>query len=172
MRWKKKQFNAFQRISSKIHRIFYKSSLHLFSKVYWIYFKSQNIIEVRDAQRRGIRRCSHAVSEQFQPLSGSLVFVRIPLNAVKINNSPLFTAFTAKRCKKYAAKINVFHRISPHFLRKLNTKPGPGYLYNLIELKQIFRQRFAPITFEFLPSEKFSTTLNLVWLFVGFYSFR
>ena len=34
---------------------------------------------------------------------------------MKINNSPRFTAFTAKRCKKYAVKIfffTAFHRIS------------------------------------------------------------
>ena len=39
-------------------------------------------------------------------------------NAVKNNNSPRFTAFTAKRCTKYAVKIIFFHHISPHFLRK------------------------------------------------------
>ena len=45
---------------------------------------------------------------------------------MKINNSPRFTAFTAKRCKKYAVKIIFFHRISPPFLRKFTAKPRPG----------------------------------------------
>ena len=42
------------------------------------------------------------------------------------NNSQRFTAFTAKRCKKYAMKIIIFHRISPHFLRNFANKPRPG----------------------------------------------
>ena len=44
-------------------------------------------------------------------------------NAVKIKNSP---RFTAKRCKKYAVKITRFHHISPHFLREFTAKPRLG----------------------------------------------
>ena len=47
-------------------------------------------------------------------------------NALKTNNSPRLTAFTAKRCKKYAVKIIFVHRNSPHFLRKFTAKPRPG----------------------------------------------
>ena len=57
---------------------------------------------------------------------GTILFCKNTENAVKKNNSPRFTAFTAKRCKKYAVKIIFFHRISPHFLRKFTTKPRPG----------------------------------------------
>ena len=51
-------------------------------------------------------------------------------NAVKKNNSPRFTAFTAKRCTKYAVKIifffTTFHRISYE-----NSPPNldPGCVY-------------------------------------------
>ena len=58
---------------------------------------------------------------------GTILFCKNTENAVKKNNSPRFTAFTAKRRKKYAVKIIFFHRISPHFLRKFTTKPRPGY---------------------------------------------
>ena len=57
---------------------------------------------------------------------GKILFYKNTENAVKINNSPRFTAFTAKRCKKYAVKIIFFHRISPHFLRRFTAKPRPG----------------------------------------------
>ena len=58
-------------------------------------------------------------------------------NAVKINNSPRFTAFTAKRCKKYAVKI--IHRISYK-----NSSPNldPGYnlkIYNMITSNDYLR---------------------------------
>ena len=43
-------------------------------------------------------------------------------NAVKINNSPRFTAFTSKRGKKYAVKFF----FSSNFLRKFTAKPRPG----------------------------------------------
>ena len=43
---------------------------------------------------------------------GTILFCKNAENAVKKNNSPRFTAFTAKRCKKYAVKIIFF---SPHF---------------------------------------------------------
>ena len=48
-------------------------------------------------------------------------------NAVKINNTKQFTAFTAKRCKKYAVKISFFftasHRNS-YENSPLNLDPG------------------------------------------------
>ena len=43
---------------------------------------------------------------------GTILFCKNTKTAVKIKNSPRFTGFTAKTCKKYAVKIIFF---SPHF---------------------------------------------------------
>ena len=71
--------------------------------------------------------CMRHGDERFEPVHENFFFVRIPLNAVKIINSPQFTAFTAKSCNKYAVKIIYFHSISPNLLRKFNAKPRPGW---------------------------------------------
>ena len=58
---------------------------------------------------------------------GTILFCKNTENAVKINNSPRLTAFTAKRCKKYAMKITffaAFHRIS---YKNSPPKLDPGY---------------------------------------------
>ena len=78
-----------------------------------------------DSWRSGLSSGRHAGGQRFEV--GKLLFCKNAENAVKINNSPRFTAFTAKRCKKYAVKIIFFHRISPHFLRKFTAKPRPGW---------------------------------------------
>ena len=49
-------------------------------------------------------------SEVLNPV-GTILFCKNAENAVKVNISPRFTGFTAKRCKKYAVKIIFVHRI-------------------------------------------------------------
>ena len=60
---------------------------------------------------------------------GMILFCKNTENAVKINNSPRVTAFTAKRCEKYAVKIiffTAFHRIS-YENSPPNLDPGTQY---------------------------------------------
>ena len=125
-------FAAFlTKIHREIHRISYKNSPHLLSNVYSIWIKFRRIIKaVRESWRSGIRSWRHAVGQRLEPVSWSF-FCKNTENAVKINNSPRFTPFTAKRCKKYVVKIIFFHRFSPHFLQKFNVKPRPGKYLNL-----------------------------------------
>ena len=63
---------------------------------------------------------------------GTILFCKITENAVKITNSQRFTAFTAKRCKKYAVKIifffTAFHRIS-YEISPLNIEPGMRWMH-------------------------------------------
>ena len=79
---------------------------------------------------------------------GKIHFCNNTENAVKINNSPRFTAFTAKRCKKYAVKIIFFHRISPHFLRKFTAKPRPGWDTKLFVTKRILWWKMKKKSFD------------------------
>ena len=70
-------------------------------------------------------------------------------NAVKINNSPRFTVFTKKRCKKYAVKIiffTAFHRISyddsppylePGIMKKRQCKKLSSHMQIMRKLVQI-----------------------------------
>ena len=108
MRWKKK-FTTF-------HRISYKNSPHLLSNVYSIWFKfTRNAKVVSDSWGSGVSSWRHAGGQRIEPVRGRFFFCKNTENAVKKNNSPrftAFTAFTAKRCKKYAVKIIFF---SPHF---------------------------------------------------------
>ena len=41
-----------------------------------------------------------------------VAFLKDTENSVKINKSPRFTAFTAKRCENYGVKLFFFHGIS------------------------------------------------------------
>ena len=89
-------------------------------------------IEVSDRWRSGIR---HAGGESFDPVYGR--FTWIPLNAVEINNSPRFMAFTAKRCKKYDARWKFF---SPHSyeISMPNLDPGKNiWIWLINESHQI-----------------------------------
>ena len=102
---KSPHFTAFlSKIYRKIHRISYKNSPHMISKVYSIWFKfTRNFQDLSYSWCRWLSSCRDAGGQRFEPLWGRILFVRIQ-NAVKINNSPRFTAFTAKRCKKNAVK--------------------------------------------------------------------
>ena len=53
------------------------------------------------------------------------IFARNAVNTVKKIKPPRFTAFTAKRRKKYAVKI-LFSTYFTHFLQKFTAKPRPG----------------------------------------------
>ena len=111
-----------QKFTAKFTAILTKKLSQLFSNLYWIWFIfTRNSIEVSDSSRSGIRSWRNAGGERFDPVYGSFFFAE---NTVKISNSPQFTAFTAKRCKKYAVIFSTaFHRIS---YEKLNAKPRPG----------------------------------------------
>ena len=118
-RWKKNNSPHFTARLTKIHRIWFPK----FTYSIWLKF-TRNNKDLSDRWRSGISIRRHAVGQRFEPVWGGLFFVRILRTRWKKNNSPRFTGFTAKRCKKYAVKF--FHRISPHFLRKFTTKPRPG----------------------------------------------
>ena len=121
-------FTAFlTKIHREIHRISYKHSPHRIYKVYSIWFKfTRNLKDVNLAQ--WTKQWKAWRRSDVGTRVGTILFCKNTDYAVKINNSPRFTAFTAKRCKKYAVKIIFFHRISPHFLRKFTVKPRPGIL--------------------------------------------
>ena len=97
----------------------------MISKVYSIWFKfTRKFNDVRENWRSGLSSGSHA---EVRTSVRTTLFCKNTDNAVKINNSPRFTAFTAKRCKKYAVKIIFFHRLSPHFLRDFIAILDPGW---------------------------------------------
>ena len=111
-----------------------KNSPHLYFNIYWIWFKFWiNIKEVLDRWRSWIRSWRHAGGEKFEPVNGSFFFCKSSAECgEKKTIHRNFTAFCAKRCKKYAVKFIYFHRISPHFLQKFTSKPRPGYLHRII----------------------------------------
>ena len=132
MRWKKNNsphFTAFlTKIHREIHRISYKNSPQMISKVYSIWFKfTRKFNDVRESWRSELSSGKSCRRAEVRTRVRTTLFCKNTENAVKINNSPRFTAFTAKRCKTYAVKIIFFfHRISPHFLRNFTAKPRPG----------------------------------------------
>ena len=69
------------------------------------HINSLHFSDLSDRFRSGIRSCRHAGGDRFKPVLGSFFFVRIPLNAVKLNNSPRFTAYTI-------FFFTAFHRIA------------------------------------------------------------
>ena len=89
--------------------------------------------------------------ESFESVYGSFFFVRVPLNAVKINNSPRFTSFAYKRSKKYAVKnfFTAFHtkihcRTSTRLARRLKTEVVFVFGYFVIwPIKLPFIQHFS-----------------------------
>ena len=105
------------KIHREIHRISYENSPPTISKFYSIWFKfTRNCEDVSDSWCSGLSSWTNAGGPRFQQEWGRIFFCKNAENVVKINNSPRFTAFTAKRCKKYAVKIifffTAFHRIS------------------------------------------------------------
>ena len=115
------------KIHREIHRISYKNSPQMISKVNSIWFKfTRNFKDVSYRWLSGLSSWRHAGGQRFAPVWEGFFCNN---TEKKINNSPRFTAFTAKRCKKYAMKIICFHRILPHSLRKFTPKPWPGLTY-------------------------------------------
>ena len=82
MRWKKNNsphFTAFlTKICREIHRISYKNSPHMISKVYSIWFKfTRNLKDVRESWRSGLSSGRHAGGQRFETVWGRFFFVRI-----------------------------------------------------------------------------------------------
>ena len=120
MRWKKNNsplFTAFlKKITAKFTAFLNKNSPHWISKFYSIWLKfTRNFKDVSESWRSGLSSGRHAGGQRFEHVCGRFFFVRILRTRWK-NNSPRFTAFTAKRCKNYAVKIfflfTAFPRIS------------------------------------------------------------
>ena len=107
----------------------------------------RNIVEVNDRLRSRIRNFGHAIGERFEPLSANLIFVRVPLKAVKINNSPRCAAFTVRRCKKY----RISYKNSPPNIEHgwPYRKSNSTFLDFAIKLSKTFQ----------LPSSQFNTKL-------------
>ena len=99
-----------QKFNAKLIAFLTNSSPHLFFNVCWIGFKfTRKITEAGDRWCSGLRSCRLAGGERWKLVSSSFFFVRIPLNAMKINNSPLLTA---KSFEKYFFIFTAFQRVS------------------------------------------------------------
>ena len=68
------------------------------------------------------------------------IFARNAVNTVKKIKPPRFTAFTAKRRKKYAVKI-LFSPYFTHFLQKFTAKTRPGNSLTFVLQLDTFRGR-------------------------------
>ena len=111
----------FTKIHREIHRISYKNSPHMISKVYSVWFKfTRNWKD--ESRRRGLSSWRHAGGQRFETVWGRLFYCKNTENAVKINNSARFTAFTAQRCKKYAVKKIFFIAFLTKIYRQTSTR--------------------------------------------------
>ena len=126
----KKYFTAFHHISYKK-----KSSLkspHFLQNFSAFVF---NVYKIWYTFRRNLKeksdRWRNERSVEMQEVRSSNASTEVPFCKKFVecgwkNNALRFTAFTAKRCKKYAVKTFCFHRSSPNFLQKFTAKPQPG----------------------------------------------
>ena len=86
----------------------------MISKVYSIWFKfTRKFNDFRESWRSGLSSGSHAGGQRFEHVWGRLFFCKNTENAVKMNNSPHFTAFLTK----IHSKIHrISYKKSPHQL--------------------------------------------------------
>ena len=115
------------KIQHKIHGISYKNSSHLFSNLYWTWFKfTRNIKDARDIWGSGIRSWRHEGSKRFEPVKSFVFFVRIlraQLNKIIHRDSSHSPQKAIKNMRWKLFSSTTFHRI---FYKNLPPNLDPG----------------------------------------------